>query len=62
MKDKNLGQFEILDRTHVIMENISLNLYEHHSITKKQKRKVGKALGLLMDVYQSAGMKVHENE
>lgn len=51
----NLYQYEILDRTHVIIENIDSHLIQNHGITKKQLKKLNKAMDLLLEVYQIAG-------
>lgn len=55
MNDINLGQFEILDRTDLILDLMQTKLYEHKSLTKKQTKKVDKAMELLGEVYQLAG-------
>lgn len=55
MSDINLGQFEILDRTDLILDLMQTKLYEHNSLTKKQTKKVDKAMKLLCEVYQLAG-------
>lgn len=55
MNDVNLGQFEILDRTDLILYLMQTKLYEHKSLTKKQTKKVDKAMELLGEVYQLAG-------
>ena len=55
MADINLGQFEILDRTNLILNIMQDALYDSEFITKKQKKKVNKAMELLAEVYQLAG-------
>ena len=51
----NYNQHEILDRTDLILDLIQTKLYEHPALTKKQAKKVDKAIRLLGDVYQLAG-------
>ena len=51
----NYSQHEILDRTDLILDLIQTKLYEHPALTKKQTKKVDKAIRLLGDVYQLAG-------
>lgn len=51
----NYNQHEILDRTDLILDLIQTKLYEHPALTKKQAKKVDKAMKLLCDVYQLAG-------
>lgn len=60
MENCNLGQYEILDRTYIILESIDINILNHPEITKKQSKKVKKAMSLLADVYQIAGSSVKE--
>lgn len=52
---ENFNQYEIMDRTHIILESIDDNILNHIGITKKQSKKVKKAMSLLEDVYQIAG-------
>jgi len=51
----NYNQHEILDRTDLILDLIQTKLHEHPALTKKQTKKVDKAMKLLCDVYQLAG-------
>lgn len=51
----NYNQHEILDRADLILDLIQTKLYEHPALTKKQTKKVDKAIRLLSDVYQLAG-------
>lgn len=55
MKNVNFGQYEIMDRVSCITSMLDDNVYNHFALTRKQKKKVSKALELLMDVYQSSG-------
>ena len=58
----NYNQHEILDRTDLILDLIQTKLYEHPALTKKQAKKVDKAMKLLCDVYQLAGVEVFKDE
>ena len=51
----NYNQHEILDRTDLILDLIQTKLYEHQALTKKQSKRVNKAMKLLCEVYQLAG-------
>ena len=55
MNEQDYGQYEILDRTSIIITQLDENILRHQSLTKKQAKKVAKAIGLLSDVYQLAG-------
>lgn len=60
MEKFNYGQYEILDRMYIILESIDSNILNHPEITKKQSKKVKKAMSLLSDVYQIAGCLVNK--
>ena len=60
MSNKNLYQYEILDRVDSVRIMIDALLVNHPAITKKQLKKVNKALTLLCNVYQSAGQKYYK--
>jgi hypothetical protein len=51
-------QFEIMDRTHCIMNQIDDNVYKHKGLTEKQAKKLDKAIRLLTEVYELAAKKV----
>ena len=55
MSDIDMGQYEIMDRTYLVMEIIDNQIYEHPSIHKNQKKLLDKCFKLLNKVYQSAG-------
>lgn len=55
---KDLDNFEIMDRTWMVMEHLSNAVLEHPKLTKKNKKKLDKAYQLLFDVYQDAGCKL----
>ena len=58
----NYSQHEILDRTDLILDLIQIKLYAHPELTKKQAKKVNKAMDLLSEVYQLAGNEVFKDE
>lgn len=62
MNDMNLGQYEIMDRLSCLINQIEDNIHQHSQITKKQRKKVSKAIRLLSDVYQLAGQETYKNE
>lgn len=55
----NFGQYEIMDRTSCIVNEIADNIGNHPALTKKQNKKLEKALSLLNEVYQIAGDKFY---
>ena len=60
MENCNFGQYEIMDRTFIVLESIDSNILNHPELTKKQSKKVKKAIALLADVYQIAGCLVNK--
>jgi len=55
--ETDFGQYEIMDRTYCIIEQIEIQIMQHNGLTINQQKKLIKALNLLDDVYQSAGKK-----
>ena len=54
--------FEALDRTNMLMTNITSALYNHPGIDEENSAKVQKAMDLLSEVYQSIGQQVFKEE
>ena len=52
---KNLYAYEILDRTHVIMENIQSHICDNPGCTPEMEALALKAHSALFDLYQLAG-------
>jgi len=55
---KDLDNFEIMDRTWMVMEHLAHAVLEHPKLNKKDKKRLNKAYQLLFDVYQDAGSKL----
>lgn len=55
---KDLDNFEIMDRTWMVMCHLNDALYDNPIVPKKTKKKIKKAYQLLFDVYQEAGSKL----
>jgi hypothetical protein len=55
---EDLNNFEIMDRTWMVMEHLSHAVLEHPKLDKTNKKRLNKAYQLLFDVYQDAGSKL----
>ena len=51
----NMYQYEIMDRTHIILEMIESSLLNNAGITESQTKLVQSVLDILCDLYQDAG-------
>jgi hypothetical protein len=66
-KDEKINKgyyFELMDRCHVQMESIEMFLLSnpHIQANKKMRKKLERAQGFIMDVYQWAGAKDWEED
>jgi hypothetical protein len=49
--------FEIMDRSHVIIDNIDAQILNHPAMDEENKAKIESAMTIIFDVYQWAGKK-----